>query len=43
MLFRGLNSQLQHDDWLGWSESLAMVRFDTAEADEIIRLASELM
>ena len=43
VLFRGLNAQLQHDDWLGWSESLAMVRFDTAEADEIIRLASEWM
>jgi len=43
VLFRGLNAQLQHDDWLGWSESLAMVRFDAAEADEIIRLASEWM
>ena len=43
VLFQGLNEQLQHDDWLRWSESLAMVRFNAEEATEIVGLAEEWM
>ena len=43
VLFSGVNAQLRHDDWQGWSESLSMVRYDRDEAANIVAMASAWM
>ena len=40
-LYRGLNSQLKHEDWSQWSESLCKIEINPVEAAEIIANSKE--
>lgn len=41
ILNHGLQSQLRHDDWSRWSESLSFVQYDPEEARSIVRQSVE--